>query len=224
MIKPFLLATLFLFGVSACTTVSERKQASLAPYSDVTMANEFLLSFSVRRSATLRGRGNAIAVHRPGYFLTAAHCVVNGPVVVATRIQPYRTASARVVWSDQKADLAIIRSPLAAEAFYPLIDFIPKKSEPVFSFSCLDPGVSAGIVEEIFSDDHYREFHLNIPMQPGDSGGAIVDSQGHLVGVMSSVTKILGLFTTSHAKGRMIDAIRLISVIENDAKTQENGR
>ena len=109
---------------------------------------------------------------------------------------------ARVVWRSADADLALLHVPAATPNFYRWTQpnaWLPAgnmvvhggiatglKSRPGRLVTSLSP-------EWIFTGT--RKFKIDIALQPGDSGGPVVDAAGDLVGINSAVEFLVPMET-----------------------------
>jgi hypothetical protein len=129
-----------------------------------------------------------------GLIATAYHCIAaGGRPMVTTR--DGRHAPARIVASDVAHDLALLRVDGMAGPFLPVRADVPALGDPVTAighpFGSRAPGgflggtlrwsASAGAVSAIGD----RALQISAPVNPGNSGGPVVDDQGEIVGVVS---------------------------------------
>jgi len=136
------------------------------------------------------GSGTGFFITRDGYILTCLHVVQD-----AARIEVYegdKTYPASLIRSDPKNDLAILKinGSFQALAFSPHRS--AKMGQDVFTVGYPNPGlqgVSAkytkGTISSLtgFQDD-LRLYQISIPIQPGNSGGALLDEHGNILGVV----------------------------------------
>ena len=136
------------------------------------------------------GSGSAFAVHSSGLLVTNAH-VVEGCGRVAVRGR----GDAQVVASDRMLDLAVLRvAPLDGAPVARLADDEPRLAEPVYAFGFPLPGTlgdglgfSAGNVSALVGlDSNPDQFRMTAAVQPGNSGGPLIDTSGRVVGVVTS--------------------------------------
>jgi hypothetical protein len=152
------------------------------------------------------GSGTGFFITRDGYILTCLHVVQD-----AARIEVYegdKTYPASLVRSDPNNDLAILK----VNGTFPALAFSPHRSaktgQDVFTVGYPNPGlqgVSAkytkGTVSSLtgFQDD-LRLYQISIPIQPGNSGGALLDEHGNILGV---VVAMLNAKTTFQVSGSL---------------------
>ncbi len=159
--------------------------------------------------------GSATPITGDGYFLTADHVLANaeGKNVFVLfgqggRLRPFK---ARVVWRDSKSDLAILKVAAVTPNFYRWTDpgaWLPAGT-PVMHGGIAtgfrsQPGRMGTTLPPERAWSRTRSFKMDIPLQPGDSGGPVVDAYGNLVGINSAVEFLVPMetafFVDSEAK------------------------
>lgn len=137
--------------------------------------------------------GLGAAVAGDGYYLTAAHTVQENQrnseliwLVRNVKSQPF--VRARVVWSDPKADLAIVKGGLRT-SFFRQTDRLPPTGNSVFCHG-KDAWPSAGKVKQVLFDTRRNTYVIEHdgPLKRGDSGGAAVDAAGDLIGINTEIS------------------------------------
>jgi S1-C subfamily serine protease len=173
--------------------------------------------------------GSATPVSADGYFLTADHVLARmegrNVFVIYGGGGPLRPHRARVVWRSEGADVALLHIQAKTPLFYQFTP--PEKWLPIGTpvmhggiatgFSS-DPGkLGTALAPEGFIS-RTRKFKIDIPLQPGDSGGPVVDAYGRLVGINSAVEFLVPMetafFVDSEASRPNPSMIQ--SLIEND--------
>jgi len=134
--------------------------------------------------------GTAFAVTEDGYLITNYH-VIEG----AKRVQ-VRTlgglVEARVVKIDPANDLALIKvdsqfRPLAVTSSrgVKLGETVATVGFPNVELQGLSPKLTKGEISSLAGiQDDPKHFQISAPVQPGNSGGALVNSSGHVIGVV----------------------------------------
>lgn len=150
--------------------------------------------------------GSAIPITADGYFLTADHVLASSSgrnvFVIYGRSGGLGATRARIVWRSAGSDLALLHAPISTPDHYrwtPPAAWVPS-STPVMhagiatGFKSPSGKLITGIPPETpFSSA--RRFKHDIPLEPGDSGGPVVDGRGMLVGVNSAVEFLVPLET-----------------------------
>lgn len=150
--------------------------------------------------------GSATAISADGYFLTADHVLsrMEGrQVYVIHGVNGELTPQlARVIWRSEKADLALLHIPASTPQHYQFT--AAEKWLPVGT-PVVHGGIATGFnsgwgrlgtsLRPETSFTGTRKFKLDIPLQPGDSGGPVVDAHGGLVGINSAVEFLVPMET-----------------------------
>lgn len=137
---------------------------------------------TLRLAEGKRGEGSAVVVSANGDLLTAAH-VVDGAEVVSVTLADGRKLVAEVTESDADADLATLH--VDATGLRPVSRARSKAvvGEVVKTFGRHANG-GAGRVTGDDAPAEGRWLYTDAPFGPGDSGGALVNKRGELVGVL----------------------------------------
>ncbi|MGG5820193.1 S1C family serine protease [Falsiroseomonas sp. HW251] len=137
------------------------------------------------------GTGFVVA---PGRALTNHH-VIEGCLAVRYRNAAGTEGAARVVTSDREVDLALLELP--AEAGPPLPfrrEANLRRGEGVLTYGfplagllSSGPTLTTGEISALAGlGDNQRQFQISAPVQPGNSGGPLLDMSGNVVGVIVS--------------------------------------
>ena len=139
----------------------------------------------------LMATGTAFQVAAGGGFVTNQH-VVDGCVEV--RIRDVGTAT--VVAADGNNDLAFLTVATDAELPVAVFRSQPKVARgetviaigfPLHGTLSSQGNVTVGTVSALAGyNDDFRELQFSAPIQPGNSGGPLIDRSGHVVGIVSS--------------------------------------
>lgn len=163
-------------------------------------------NFSTAQAPGDADGGSAAPISPDGYFLTADHVLsrIAGRNVFLIYGQGGKLAPARarVVWRSERADLALLHIPVKTPYYYEWT--APDRWLPA-GIGIIHGGISTGFrsaegrlrttlaPEGMFTGN--RRFKIDIPLQPGDSGGPVVDAYGRLVGINSAVEFLVPMET-----------------------------
>ena len=179
--------------------------------------------------------GSAAPIAPDGYFLTADHVLsrLNGRNVFLIYGQGGRLAPARarVVWRSESSDLALLHIPVKTPYYYQWT--APERWLPAGN-AIIHGGISTGFrsgegklgtalgPESPFTGT--RKFKMDLPLQPGDSGGPVVDAHGGLVGINSAVEFLVPMETAFFvdSEGNRPNIHRIDAIIQSDRA--RNGR
>jgi serine protease Do len=158
--------------------------------------------------------GSAFALNNNGYIVTSLHMITGADSVFVQNASTERTL-AKVVLTDPKLDLAVLRIEDQ--------DLIKKWQIP-FSFT----EKSTDVGEKIFTLGYPRKemvygegslsslsgynndttmYQISIPVNPGNSGGPLLDEQGNIIGI------IRGKINSAEATGFAVKSREIIKSI-----------
>jgi S1-C subfamily serine protease/uncharacterized protein len=137
--------------------------------------------------------GTAFAINRTGEFLTNYH-VVKGCLVVRLGVAGVQQ-DGTVVFTDERNDLALVRTRVTGveplrfregKGIRPA-DGVVALGFPYAGLLATSPQVTTGAVSALAGiHDDSRVLQLTAPIQPGNSGGPLLDLSGNVVGVVSA--------------------------------------
>lgn len=190
----------------------------------------------------INGSGTGFIITRDGYILTCYHVIKDAnEIKISTGGNIY---SAKLIRKDANNDLALLKINGSFQA----IAFSSKRSarmgQEVFTIGYPNPslqGVSAkftkGTINSLtgFQDD-LRLYQVSVPVQPGNSGGALVDNNGNILGVIMAMLSAKTAFKISGSlpqnvnyavKGTYAQAIldtlpEISNKLPNPSKTKSN--
>ena len=139
---------------------------------------------------TLESAGTGFFITKNGYLLTNYHVISQASKVsVAT---PKGLLSAKLIAVDEIHDMAVLK----VEGRFDPLPLTYSRSitlgHPVFTIGYPNTqvqGVQQKYTKGTISSlggikDDSRQFQISVPIQPGNSGGPLVDQQGNVVGVV----------------------------------------
>ncbi len=174
--------------------------------------------------------GSAAPIAPDGYFITADHVLARSEgrnvFLIHAQQGALHASRARIVWRSSSSDLAVLHIPIATPRYYQWTDpdqWVPTGTPIVHS------GIATGFRSEPGKTvtgippgrGNAMRFKHDIPLEPGDSGGAVIDAQGRLVGINSAVEFLVPLetafFIESEANRPNVHALE--RVIEKDRRS-----
>jgi S1-C subfamily serine protease len=141
-----------------------------------------------------RSTGSGFFVTQAGHLLTNAH-VVGDCTTISVKSSGGQAGVAQVVAADQNDDLALLKLERRTETTAVFrIGRSPRAGESavVFGFPLLQllsstGNVTTGIVTALAGlRDNPHQIQISAPVQPGNSGGPVLDASGYLIGVVVS--------------------------------------
>ena len=146
-------------------------------------------------SILISDQGSGVVVDHEGYILTNRHVVATNDEISVT-LSDGRKEIARVVGTDELTDLALLK--VNAGNLIPIpwgdSDAI-RVGSPVWAIGSpfgLDRTITFGILSGkhrvVRAKDRYQDFmQSDVAVNPGNSGGPLVDSRGTLIGINTAI-------------------------------------
>lgn len=156
-----------------------------------------------QRGGTI-GSGSGVIISGDGFIITNNH-VIDGATEIEVALNDNRKFTARLIGTDPKADIALIK--IDAEGELPYIPFgdsdATKIGEWVLAVGNpfnLTSTVTAGIISAKARDIDERDsnpqsfLQTDAAINPGNSGGALVNIYGELIGINTAITSQTGSY------------------------------
>jgi putative serine protease PepD len=226
-----ILATTGALG-SDSTTVIERTSATTA---DSPGVNAEALYASAAAGVVDIAAGNAtgtgFVVDRRGDIVTAAH-VVDGASSITVKLQDGTTRPATVLGQDDATDVAVIRIDPSGLTLHPLTlgssgslkvgQEVAAIGDPFGYDRSLSTGIVSGVDRTIQAPNGFTVAHAiqtDAAMNPGNSGGPILDANGDVVGIADQIATGASGADQSSGVGFAVP----IDLVKSALKTLETG-
>jgi serine protease Do len=161
-----------------------------------------------------RGVGSGFIISADGFVMTNAH-VVDGADEVLVTLTDKREFKARIIGTDKRTDVAVVKVDGTALPFVKLGDSDKLKvGEWVVAIGSpfgLDNTVTAGIVSAKQRDtgDYLSFIQTDVAINPGNSGGPLLNLRGEVVGINSQIFSRSGGFMGISFAIPIADAMRV---------------
>jgi S1-C subfamily serine protease len=186
---------------------------------EVAMAQQSFRDFkpipSAEADAPVAGGGAADtspAASGTGFFVTDDGYLVTNNHVVKNAAQIYLVTDtgrldATVVKTDAQHDLALLKTegsfeslPVVPSGTVPLGATVATIGYPNIRLQGQSPKLAKGEIAALAgAHDDPRYFQISVPLQPGNSGGALVDERGNVVGIVAAKLDANAALLTSGA-------------------------
>ncbi len=142
-----------------------------------------------------RSLGSGVIISQDGYILTNNH-VVGGADKVEVRLSDNRAFTARIIGTDPKSDVAVIKIDTRGLPWLPVGDssklrigtFVLAVGNPFGLGQTVTLGIVSALGRSGLGITDYENFiQTDAAINPGNSGGALVNMRGELVGINTSI-------------------------------------
>ncbi|MBR9915626.1 MAG: PDZ domain-containing protein [Algicola sp.] len=164
-----------------------------------------LQDFFYGRQATPRaqvGTGSGVIINKDGYIITNNH-VIAGSNKISITLNDNRVYDAKLIGTDEETDIALLK--IDAEEDLPSIAFgdsdTAKVGEWVLAVGNpfnLTSTVTAGIISaksrDLSTNKSQSFIQTDAAVNPGNSGGALVNARGELIGINTAISSQTGSY------------------------------
>ena len=157
--------------------------------------DQFSRQFAIPQERREKSLGSGVIVSPEGYVLTNNH-VVDGVKEVSVTLSDKREMKARVVGTDPRTDIAVLKLTGSSFPYLTLADSSKVEVGDIV-LAVGDPfGVGQTVTQGIVSAtgrgglgiEEVEDFiQTDAPINPGNSGGALIDDEGHLIGINTAI-------------------------------------
>jgi len=160
-----------------------------------------------RSAETKTASGTCFAVHPNGFLLTAYH-VIGDAKSVRIRFTNGMATNATVQKFTASNDLAILRSdsrtpfflPLAPTASVRVGDYVFTMGYPAAEVLGEEPKFTDGSISALSGvGGEASLLQISVPVQPGNSGGPLVNERGEVVGIVTSTAAVRAFLAVTGA-------------------------
>jgi serine protease Do len=151
--------------------------------------------FNAPRQRSEKALGSGVIVSPQGYVLTNNH-VVDGATEVTVTLHDKREFKARVVGTDPRTDVAVLKIEgsnfptltLADSSKVEVGDIVLAIGNPFGVGQTVTAGIVSATGRGNLGIEQVEDFiQTDAPINPGNSGGALVDDEGHLIGINTAI-------------------------------------
>jgi len=162
------------------------------------MADLFYGRYSEKKQ--LAGAGSGVIISPDGYIITNNH-VIKGAAEIDITLNNNKTYDATLIGTDEKTDIALLK--VEAENELPFVAFGDSDATQIGEWVLavgnpfnLTSTVTAGIISAKSRDLSGGQSFIqtDAAVNPGNSGGALVNTNGDLVGINTAITSQTGSY------------------------------
>ena len=155
--------------------------------------------FGEPQSRETTASGSGFVIDTAGHIVTAAH-VVDNATSVTVKLQDGTTRKATVLGTDNATDIAVLKIDPTGLTLHPLKlgssasvgigDAVAAIGDPFSYERSISTGVISGVDRTIQAPNGFTVAHAlqtDAAVNPGNSGGPLLDSQGRVIGVVDQI-------------------------------------
>jgi hypothetical protein len=144
--------------------------------------------------------GSGFIIQPDGFILTNYH-VIKGSTAIVVVVPGRKPVQAKVVAADSYKDLALLQVPLTNLPFLPIcsshsvqvLDPVTVLGYPLAQALGVDVSASDGKVNAIREQGSEPYFQIDANVNPGNSGGPLLNNRGEVVGIVVAKIDALGM-------------------------------
>lgn len=148
------------------------------------------------------GTGSGVIVNADGYIITNNHVIKNAQELSVT-LNNNKTYTAELIGTDAKTDIALLK--IDADEDLPFVTFSDSDTAKIGEWVLavgnpfnLTSTVTAGIISaksrDLSGQSSQSFIQTDAAVNPGNSGGALVNTNGELVGINTAITSQTGSY------------------------------
>jgi len=165
----------------------------------VTLQDLFMGRTQQRRQL---GTGSGVIISPDGYIITNNH-VIDGSEALSVTLNNNKTLKAEIVGTDPKTDIALLK--IEADEDLPYTTFGDSDNAKIGEWVLavgnpfnLTSTVTAGIISaksrDLSGNSSQSFIQTDAAVNPGNSGGALVNANGELIGINTAITSQTGSY------------------------------
>lgn len=216
------------FTLAAETTVNAVVHVKNVSISSGQMSLQDLFSGRSTPRAQM-GTGSGVIINADGYIITNNHVINNSDELTVT-LNNNKTYKAEIVGSDPKTDIALLK--IEADEDLPFVTFADSDQARIGEWVLavgnpfnLTSTVTAGIISakarDLSGTSSQSFIQTDAAVNPGNSGGALVNSRGELIGINTAISSQTGSYigysfaVPSNIARRVIEDIMEFGNVQN---------
>lgn len=158
-----------------------------------------LKTYPTSSSYDVKGGGTGFAISENGLIVTAYH-LIKGAKTIKVYLSKDSFVSAKLLHGDPTNDLAVLKIEKFTPSFLQVAPMRSVKTGdrvftigfPISSILGKEAKYTEGVVSSLTGlKDASTFLQITVPVQPGNSGGALVNERGQVVGIVTSTAAIL---------------------------------
>ena len=152
----------------------------------------------IPRSRKHQGLGSGVIVSKEGYILTNNHVVENADEIKVALAKGLKDLPAKVIGTDPKTDIAVLKveakelqvATLGDSEAVEVGDVVLAIGSPFGLSQTVTMGIASAVGRSNIGilQDGYEDFiQTDASVNPGNSGGALIDTEGRVIGINTAI-------------------------------------
>ncbi|MGB6267411.1 MAG: trypsin-like peptidase domain-containing protein, partial [Olleya sp.] len=148
------------------------------------------------------GTGSGVIISPDGYIITNNHVIEDSQKLRVT-LNDNRTLEAKIIGTDPKTDIALLKIETKEELPYTTFgdsdtakigEWVLAVGNPFNLTSTVTAGIISAKSRDLSGDSHQSFIQTDAAVNPGNSGGALVNTSGELIGINTAITSQTGSY------------------------------
>ncbi len=175
----------------------KNKTVSKVPYLD------FFYGYRGDREQTQIGTGSGVIISEDGYIVTNNHVIQNATELEVT-LNNNKSYLAKLVGTDSKMDIALLKIEADEKLPYTVFgnsdeikvgEWVLAVGNPYNLNSTVTAGIVSAKARNLANDGIQSFIQTDAAVNPGNSGGALVNTRGELIGINTMLSSPTGSYT-----------------------------
>ena len=164
---------------------------------------EFFYGYKGGQQQTQVGSGSGVIISADGYIVTNNHVVKDASEIEIT-LNNNQSYKAKLVGTDSKMDIALLKVETKESLPYATFgdsdnvkvgEWVLAVGNPYNLNSTVTAGIVSAKARNLGSDSGIQSFiQTDAAVNPGNSGGALVNTRGELIGINTMISSVTGAY------------------------------
>jgi Do/DeqQ family serine protease len=164
---------------------------------------EFFYGFGGQQSQEQVGTGSGVIISEDGYIVTNNHVVKNASEIEIT-LNNKKSYSAKLIGTDSKMDIALLKITTDEKLPYTVFansdsvkigEWVLAVGNPYNLTSTVTAGIVSAKARNLDTSGIQSFIQTDAAVNPGNSGGALVNTKGELIGINTMISSPTGSYT-----------------------------
>ncbi|WP_163518090.1 trypsin-like peptidase domain-containing protein [Gelidibacter japonicus] len=148
------------------------------------------------------GTGSGVIISPDGYIITNNH-VINGAQKLSITLNDNRTYDAELIGTDEKTDIALLKIDAETDLSFATFgdsdqakvgEWVLAVGNPFNLTSTVTAGIISAKSRDLSGVNSQSFIQTDAAVNPGNSGGALVNTRGELIGINTAITSQTGSY------------------------------